>query len=221
MRRAGLGQGLPDRLGVAGRGEQLEAVLAGVTGARQQHVLARDLAAVARVVLDLGEVGVSQRREDGDRVGALHRDQRVVGGDVVVLGVEAADPLGQFGGDHGGVRRVGHHQELLLAEPVDDQVVEHAPGGVAHHRVAGAAGLDRGRVRDQCVIHRLGGLRPADPDLTHVGQVEQAGAVAHRVVLGGVTGVAQGHPPAGEFGERRPEGFVHVVQGRLSWRRHG
>ena len=55
-----------------------------------------------------------------------------------------------------------------------------------------------------------------DLDLAHVGDVEQAGGGAHRLVLGDEPGVLDGHLPAGEGHHLRAALPVDVVQGCLA-----
>ena len=70
---------------------------------------------------------------------------------------------------------VGDDQEVLIGEPIHHQVVDHSAVVVADQRVLGLPDGNLGRLAGQREVQRLGGLRPADHDLTHMGQVEQAG----------------------------------------------
>ena len=62
---------------IAGGDEDLEAVLAGVAGARDRAADAGDLAVREPVVLDRAEIDAGQRLEDLPRLRPLHGDQRV------------------------------------------------------------------------------------------------------------------------------------------------
>ena len=97
---------------------------------------------------------------------------------------------------------------------VDDEIIDD-PAVLGHdHRVTGPAEHHLGDAPHQRVIERLSGTGPGHLDLTHVGQIEDAGAAAHRMMLGEVGGVAQRHLPAAEIGEGGSCGSVDGVQGR-------
>ena len=219
---ARLGHRLPDRHGVARGDEQLEAVLAGVAGPRDQRVDPGDRAGQDRVVLQVGERGVGEPGQDLLRLRSLDGDQRVRVGPVVDGRlVEPLGPLDQLG-EHGpSVRGVGHDQISLGRQPVDDQVVQHAAVGVADHRVARPADRERRQVPDERVVERGAGLRPGEEDLPHVGQVEQSRARTDGLVLGGLTAVAQRHQVAGELGDGGAEVVVDVVEWGLLGVRNG
>ena len=69
--------------------------------------------------------------------------------------------------------RIDHEQEAVL-HPVDDPVVDDPTVVVADHRVEGVAGgQPRDVVGDEPLQGGLGAL-PAEPDLAHVGEVEDA-----------------------------------------------
>ena len=74
---AGLEQRLPDPVGRLRRHEDLEAVLAGVAGARHRGADAGDLAVREPVVLDRRQIDAGQRLQHLERRGPLDRDQRV------------------------------------------------------------------------------------------------------------------------------------------------
>ena len=218
MTRACLGQRRPDRLGVLRRGEQLEAVLAGVAGPGQQDLPAGDGRRIAGVILHRTKIGVGQRSQDRRRVRALNGDQRILVGPVRDLGTRAG-PLGQRLGDDVGVGRVGDDKELGVGKPVDDEVVEDPAVRCADHRVPGTAGRQRGGLADQRVVQRRGRAGPGDHDLAHVREVEEPGRRADGVVLGRLAAVAQRHQPPGESGQRRAEALVHAGQRRAAQQR--
>jgi len=107
------------------------------------------------------------------------------------------------------VRRVGHDQEVLVAQPVHDEVVEDPAVRRADQRVPGPAGRQPGQVAGQRVVQRGGRVRAGHRDLAHVRQVEQPGRGAHGVVLGGLAGVPQRHQPAREISQCRTQPLVH------------
>ena len=135
---------VPDRAGGVRRDEQLDAVLARVAGAADEHArLAGDrqlLRAEARRQLPVGEP-----RDERARLRALDREHREVGEPVghgrVVLARVALEP----GEVALVVARVRDGQEAVRREPVGEEVVEHAALLVAEHGVLGAA---LGELRD-------------------------------------------------------------------------
>ena len=102
-------------------------------------------------------------------------------------------------------RGVDHQQELPIAGAVGDQVVDHAAAFVEHERVLAMAGSKAGDVVGEHPVEPGGGGLPADEELAHVGNVEDAGALAHGVVLVDDRGVLDRHVPAGEGDEARAE----------------
>src|ERR1044072_7543177 len=93
---AGLEEALPQRRRRVGVDVELEAVLAGVAGARDDGAMAVDGARCEAVVLQCREVEVGQRLQDLHRLRPLQREERVAVGDVFHLGVTsgvALDPL--------------------------------------------------------------------------------------------------------------------------------
>ncbi len=222
MGGARLREGLPQPLRVLGRHEELEAVLAGVARTGDERRDPGDRARQARVVLQPVQVGVGDRLQDVRGGGALDGEQRVRVPVVTHLGVEAGDALGEGVQDGLGVARVGDDHVLGLAQAVDDQVVQDAAVLGDDHGVAGAARSDRGDVAHQGVVQEGGGLRAGDGDLAHVGQVEQTGPGADGVVLVTLTGVPQGHVPAGEVGHGRAQRSVQRVEcGETGGSAHG
>ena len=205
---------LPKPDGVIVGHEDLEAVLAGVAGAGQQQV---ESGAVDQerhfhrgVVLQPGDVCVLGRRDKPEqnvlRLGALDGDQRRFGRGVLHGDVEAGGAFPQGRGHHLGVACVRDHQVLgcsvrSCGEAVRDQVVDDAAVGVTDQRVLCLAHRHGRDLSDQGVVQECCGVRAGDPDFTHVGEVEQAGGVAHGVVFGELGAVLEGHLPAAEIGE--------------------
>ena len=62
------------------------------------------------------------------------------------------------------------------------------------------------------VLHRLEGALAGDFDFAHVGDVEQPGGGAHRVMFRGDAGVFDRHVPTAEGHHARAEGDVGRVQ---------
>ena len=209
------GQRGPDVLRVLRGGEQLETIFAGVPGPGQQDAAAGHRGRLAGVVPDPVQRDAGQWPEDARRGRPLDGDQRIAGRLVGDLRVVGGRPLGERGQHHPGVGRVRHHQELLVGQPVHDEVVQDAAVGRADHRVPGAAGRHRGQVTDQRVVQGGRRARAADADLAHVRQVEQASRGPHGPVFRGLAAVPQRHQPPGELGHRGAQAVMHAAQRRL------
>jgi len=96
--------------------------------------------------------------------------------------------------------------------PVDDPVVDDPTAVVADHRVEGVARRQRRDVvGDELLQGGLGAL-PAEPDLAHVGEVEDAGPGPDRHVLVTDRAVAERHLIPGKLDHHRVGGEVAGVE---------
>ena len=138
-RSARLHQGIPDAAGGGDLHEDLEAVLARVAGAGDEGRHAGHAPLADRVVAQIGDRNVRQRRQDRQRQRALDGHQGGRQGAVVQDDVEALDAFREGVAHRRRVRGVGDDHEPLLAEAIDDQVVEDAAVREADHRVVRAA----------------------------------------------------------------------------------
>ncbi|KPN30135.1 hypothetical protein SY89_00858 [Halolamina pelagica] len=214
----------PDRLGVVGVTEDLDAVLAGVARPGDQTVGAGDGRLGGGEPREVGEVValLSQGRADGldgvggeaDRVGPLHREHRPVRGLVGDLGVEPVRvavvdpaPLGLLV-----VARVGDKEVPTLGEAVRHRVVVDDPVLVGDAGVLGVARLHRGDVVGRESLHQGLGVGALDADLTHVRHVEDPGGLPDGGVFGPDGVELHGHLPAAEVGEPRAAVLVDLVQ---------
>ena len=143
---------------------------------------------------------------------ALHRQHRPAVVRVRDLDVEVAGVLGEPGEVLVVVRRVRDGEEAVLAEPVGEQVVEHAAVLAAQHAVLRAPLRDLRDVVREHALEEVLGLRPARLDLAHVRDVEHARAGAHRHVLLADALVLDRHLPPGEGHEPRPGALVALEQ---------
>ena len=115
-RPAGLENRLPDPVGRLRRNEDLEAVLAGVAGARDGGADVGDLAVGEPVVLHARQIDAGQRLQHLERRRALHREQRVARAGVDGDGVAGRlDVLGDPGVVLRDVAGVDDEQEVLRA----------------------------------------------------------------------------------------------------------
>ena len=200
----------------AGRGrggdDQLDAVLAGVARAADEHaVLAGD--GQRRRLEAPGQLAVGDPGDDAAGLGALDGEHREVVQAVGQLDVEALGLLAEPGEVALVVARVGDGQEAI-AQAIGEEVVEHPAVVLAEHGVLGAAVLQLGHVVGQDPLQERLGVGAARLDLAHVGDVEDARAAAHGLVLGADPLVLHGHLPARERHEPRAGRDVAVVQGR-------
>ena len=110
-----------------------------------------------------------------------------------------------------GVRRVDDEQPAIV-EAVEDRVVLRAAGIVAENIVTRLPLLHR---RDGVNRQRIGPLRnraSGEPELPHMGKVEEAGAMPHGVVLFEDARVLHRHLEAAERHEARAGAGVIVVE---------
>ena len=98
------------------------------------------------------------------------------------------------------------------AEAVGEEVVEHPAVLAAQHAVLRAVGGELGDVVGEDPLQERLGVGPGRLDLAHVRDVEDAGALAHGLVLGADPAVLDRHLPAREGNEPRAGRHVAVVQ---------
>ena len=221
MRLAGGSQRIPqlERPGVVD--EDLETVLAGVTGPGDERRYARDATLADRVVAQRAEIHIREWLDDvdGSRTldGAQGHRQRAI----VQNGPEPREALDEGVAHDMSIRGIGDDEEPLLGEPVDDEVVDDPAVLGADHRVVGPANGEGRWIADERRGKARAGLGALDEQLTHVREIEQAGSFANRPVLIEDAAVLDRHEPAAEFDQPRPERDVPVVERRLVIRRLG
>jgi hypothetical protein len=207
---------MPDRDGVPGVEIGLEAVLAGVAGARDDDVLApSDGADVEVVVADGFELNVCERLENFLRVRALEGEERDGVGDVLELAVELGELLRNVSQVLVLVRRVHDHHHVI-GKAVDEAVVLERAAVVEDPGVVDLVDFERGHIVRRHVVHEIDRLRSGDQELAHVADVEESAVLADGVVLGGdAGGILDGHLEAGEGDHLGAECDVDVVKGGL------
>ena len=203
MRRAGLPEGVPEARALLDRHVQLPAEVADVRDPRRQGELRADLERAAGAELEglVGDVVARHRGQDVARPRAPQPDRRPRRGDVdqrgrSVLRQVVAEPLLV---SHP-VRAAGHDPEQVVAEPHDREV------GLEAAARRQQWGVDDASDRH---VHLTGGdpLQPVqgagtgDVEDRERRQVEDAGVLAHREVLG--------------IDDRRPPARVPLVRARL------
>jgi hypothetical protein len=206
---------VPERRRVVVGAAQLDALLAGVPGARDHDL---DPVELTHRVRERQRVVDAQPLE---RPRALHRDQAVlVGGVAYLAAVRLAIP--EPGEDGLAVRRVDDEIELPVREPVRDEIVDDPARLVREQRVLRTSVCEPVDVVRE---HRLQeGLRarPVHVDLSHVRHVEGAGVGADRFVLGDHALVLNRHLVARERHHARTKRDVALEERRPLQRRfHG
>ena len=106
----------------------------------------------------------------------------------------------------------------MLADAVDDQVVDDPAVLVREQRVLRLAGREPVEIVRERALQQLAGARSLDLELAHVRDVEDAGIGPHRAVLRDHALVLHGHLPAGERHHPRAELDVPVVERRVQER---
>ena len=187
---------VPQLAGAAVLDEDLEAVLAGVARPRHERRDAGDVALRDGVVARAARsTSVSGRTISSER-GPWTAMSAVASAPVVQDGPAAGDPLRQRVAHDLAVAGIGDDEVALLAQPIDDQVVEDAAVRRDDHRVVGTPDGEGRRVRDERVGQGVARLRAFDEQLAHVRQVEQAGPLADGAVLFEDAAVLDRHEPA-------------------------
>ena len=211
----------PEALGPAGGDVELEAVLAGVAGARDDGGHARHRPADEVVVRDAGHVAIGQAAHQRLRLRPLHREQRGLVAHVLPLRAADAvrgDPrpvLVDVGG-------VDHEHVVVVGQPVHRQVVHDAAFRVAEGRVLDLADLEGPRVVGAQALDRGERVGAAHLELAHVADVEEADRAAHRAVLLDDPAVLHRHVPAAEGNHLRARLDVNVAErGALERGRRG
>ena len=103
----------------------------------------------------------------------------------------------------------------MVVEAVDEAVVERAAVLLADDGVLRLADLETGRVVRGDVLDQAERVTAADLELSHVGDVEQAGVIADGPVFGeDAGGVLDRHLEARKGDELRAEPPVLLVEGR-------
>ena len=216
------GERMPQLLRVRGAAVDLEAVLAGVAGARNEHFRPRHLTLREMVVGDHRHAERRQRREQRFGLGTLDREQRHVVRDVLEPDVGAAFAFHDVRPIRGAVGGVDDQHQAVV-EAVHEAVVHERAALGEDRRVLRLARLQRADVVAGDALHEGVAVGPRDLELAHVRDVEDAHGLAHRPVLGAdAGGIRDRHLEARVRHHLRAQGDVHGVQRRLleSLRRH-
>src|SRR5260370_15509335 len=202
-------------LGVRRIEKYFELVFTGIAGARHDTILdssdgARD-DAKARYGI---ERKFGYRRENRPSFRPLYRHQRSLGTHIVQLGATAVEPDEPFA-IHVDIRGVDAQHVPLGSEAVDNEVIDRAAVGRAHPRVLGlAVGETRGRICERMLEQRER-PRPAQVELAHVAQIENAGGGADRQVLFDYAAIVERHIEAAKLRHSRAELAIQTEKRRV------
>ena len=111
------------------------------------------------------------------------------------------------------VAGVGDQKVAVFGQPVENRVVDDAPGFIAYHAVPGPSRGQRGRGGGQHPVQELGGLGAGNVEPPHVRNVKQAHAGSHGVNFRQDAGVLYRHVPAAKGHHACPQGAVGGVEG--------
>ena len=116
---------------------------------------------------------------------------------------------------------VDAQEEVVVGHFVDQNVVYEAAVGVKQPGVVRLADFEFGDVVGGDEIGQLRGFRPANLDLAHVADIENAHRLADGVVLIHDPGILHGHIPAAEIDHLGPQGSMDGIKRRGAERRCG
>jgi hypothetical protein len=131
--------------------EDLEAILARVTGSRHQRRHAGYVAVRDRVVAQRCAVDVGEWSQDLRGAGPLNGHQRYGQRPILDRAVEYCCSFSQRVPNTSDVRGIGNHHVPLVGKPIDDQVVHDPAVGEADHRVMGPPDCKPAGIRDEGV----------------------------------------------------------------------
>src|SRR5690606_8052749 len=156
-----------------------------------------------------------QRLQDLARGGSLHRDQGVpaarVDGDRVEAGRYAAGNPRMVLLD---VRGVDDEQEMVVREPVDEQIVDEGALRRGERGILRLADLQLRDVVAGQVLERRERVAPGHLDLAHVADIEEACPGANGQVLVRDAAVLDGHFPPAERHHPGAKGEMAGVERR-------
>ncbi len=218
-RAARFEQRLPHAVGHVRRHEDLEAVLPGVAGARDDGARVRHLAVTEPVVLELRQLDAGERLQHFAGGRPLNGDERIAAAGVDRRNLTRhLDLLGDPGVVLGDIRRVHHEHEVVRRHPVDQHVVDERTFRGRQRGIVRLPDLQATGVVARDPLHRGERVLAGNLDLAHVADIEQPGPGSDRHVLVGDAGVLDRHVPAGVRHHPRIRGAMPGVQWCLAER---
>ena len=112
------------------------------------------------------------------------------------------------------IRSIHAQEEGIVRHFVDQDVVDETAMLIEQPGILRLPVLQLGDAVGGDVVGQLHGFRPANFDLAHVADIEQADRVAHGVVFVDQAGILHRHIPAAEIDHLRAGRAVHFVQRR-------
>ena len=204
--RTGGDHRLPHRCCVVDGSEDLHAALPGVAGPTHRASCTRHLCGPEGHVLELRQ---SKAADQLIRCGSLDGDDGDLPGHIRHAEATAPEPFCHLGA----VGSVGDQQELPVADPIRDEVVDHTAGLIETQRVLRLAIGQPAQVVGEDGVQDV--ERTADHQCAEMGDVEYPDRLPNGVVFGHHPGVLQGHRPTREVRELGAGGDVQGVQRAL------
>ena len=202
---------LPDMRGLRRRHEHLEAVLAGVAGARDRAAHAGHFAGGEPVVLHLASGTAVSVCSTSSAAGPCSASSAYR---LLVLTAGASAKSAHLAANPGvvllDVRGVDDQQEVVVGHAVHEQVVDEGAGWRGERGVVDLPDGEARGVVGRDLLHGRQRVGAGDLDLAHVAHVEQAGPCPDGHVFVGDAGVLDGHVPAAE---RHHASLVAEVRG--------
>ena len=207
-RDAGFQQEVPQRGRMLRRIPDFESVLARVSGPKHSGFNAPHAGFNESLKPQLVQPGLRERVEYCHAAGSLQRDEHALFAQIpdfhVVCGGGPAKPVQVLLP----VARVGNDQQAVR-RPVDQEIIDNAAVGPARQGIVGPVWLEPFDVVYRDVVHEGHGVRSGNLDAAHVGDIEQAGFRADRVMFGKDAFVLHRHLPAAE--RHQPSAQVQVA----------
>ena len=180
---------------MVGPDDALASVLAGVTGASEEHRRIAPVQFPAFARPEGRQTVTEHAAEQGDRVRALygqhHRFLRYLGRVPAGDGAQAFEVLLRIGG-------VVDHKPAVTGQVIDEDIVLDASVLVAVERVVSLAHRQRGDIVGGHRAQERRCMRPLDPCTPEVRDIEDSHAVANGTVLRDDAPVLERHLPAGK-----------------------
>ena len=186
------------------RAVDFETVLSGISCAADDDFLIAGVDGLASVEGEFAAPDAEHIFYDVFGFRSLHGNLAVIVRAVVEVDVEALHVLAHPIHVLVDVGCVDDKEEVALAHAVDEQVVDGAAVGVAHHAIEDFSVCGTGDVIGEDVVDIALGILALDAHLAHVGDVEDTAVLAHGVVLFDDGGILDGHVESTEWGNQRP-----------------
>ena len=190
----------------------LEAVLAGVTSAAHDDVVAIVINHLEGIECQVGAVEFENIHHGLLGLGTLHCYLSVALALVLDFHVKLSSLLVDPSHVLVDVGSIDNEEVVVLAHGVNQEVVDGATVGVKHHAILDAAHSHLGDVVGEDIVHKLLRLGASNVHFAHVRDVEDANCVAHCIVFLYYAGILDGHVKTAKGAHQGTQGNVLVVQ---------